>query len=835
MVDKLLEYKLWLLWILNKMTFQNQILAGASSAADYEIDYSCRFNDNDSAHLTRTPGSAGNRRTWTYSVWMKRSNVYPGSTTEKNLLSAGPSGSGQDQETEFKFYDSSDGGMRLLDYSGLDPADTYAFDVVTDRVFLDVSSWTHYVFRYDSTQSTATDRFRVYINGYETTYSSRGGQPTAPAEDHQTAVCSNVSHFIGKYSGAAIQYMDGYIAEAHLIDGTSLGPSSFGKTSPKTGQWIPIEYTGGSYGTTGFYLDFADSGDLGKDVSGNGNDWTSSGLAANDQMPDTPTNNYCTWNLYDRRIYTYDYIVLANGNLDASTSNATGIGMIGGTVPASSGKWYWENTLGSATLHVGILATSRNVSDGVAQMPGDNTKGWMYRNDGQKENGSTMTSYGDTFTTSDVISVAWDADIGAIWFAKNGTWQASATQAEIEAGTTTNAAFSSGIAGVECRPMSAEDSGTAVHSWTGNFGQSSFTGTMPSGFKHLSTSNLSAPTIDDPSDYFQTVLYAGDGSDGYQVTGVGFEPDMFWIKNRVGTEAHYIFDSSRGVATDAGKNLSPDSTGAEVSDASVKAITSDGFTVQATGAALNTGNHVVWNWLEGATPGFDVGLGTGGGGQTTVAHSLGVVPNLIIWKSREGTSNWFVWSDTFSNLNDHTLFLNTTAATVTSGYGSLYGTQTSSQTSILTSGVTDGIDTGEDFVVYAFAAVEGFSAFGTYTGSGDEDGPFIWTGFKPRFVMTKRTSATEEWSMRDSARSGGEFGSAPGTNGRDPTGGNGLQWNIAANSDAPGEDNATGSRLTNFFSNGFKVYTTNTAINADGSTYLWMAFAESPFKTATAR
>ena len=143
------------------MTFQNQILAGASSAADYEIDNSCRFNDNDSAYLTRTPASAGNRKTWTYSVWMKRSNVYPGSTTEKNLLSAGPSGSGQDQETEFKFYDSIDGSMRLLDYSGLDPADTYAFDVVTDRVFLDVSSWTHYVFIYDSTQSTATARVRV--------------------------------------------------------------------------------------------------------------------------------------------------------------------------------------------------------------------------------------------------------------------------------------------------------------------------------------------------------------------------------------------------------------------------------------------------------------------------------------------------------------------------------------------------------------------------------------------------------------------------------------------------------------------------------------------------
>ena len=807
------------------MTFQNQILAGASSAADYEIDYACRFNDDDSAYLTRTPGSAGNRKTWTYSVWMKRNNVYPGSTTEKNLLSAGPSGSGQDQETEFKFYDSIDGGMRLLDYSGLDPADTYAFDVVTDRVFRDVASWTHYVFRYDSTQSTATDRFRVYINGYKITYSSRGGEPTAPAEDHQTALCSNVSHFIGKYSGAAIQYMDGYIAEAHLIDGTSLGPSSFGKTSPVTGQWIPIEYTGGSYGTTGFYLDFADSSDLGKDVSGNGNDWTSSGLAANDQVVDTPTLNYPTWST----LYKTDDLVISNGNLQSTQSGTTQQKNPATQGLPETGKWYFEyvtTTAGSGVCGV-VGPAAVQVLD---TEPGYESDSWAFNTAAEDAyTNDTATSYGSTaFTNGQVLGIAVDVDAGKIWFAKNNTWYNSGNPA---AGS--NEIYSGLSSYLPLIP--------AVREWSSsvgtiNFGQLGFSYTPPSGFKAINSSTLPDPDIVDPSAYFQPTIYTGDGASSLAINQAGsstFEPDFVWIKNRDTSDAHCLFDSSRGVE----KLLSSDAVTAESTDTdTLKTFDSDGFTVGAdVKVNTNTEDYIAWQWLEGATPGFDVGLGTGSGGQTAVAHSLGVVPNLIIWKSREGASNWFVWSDTFSDLNDHTLFLNTTAATVTSGYGSLYGTQTSSQTSILTSGVTDGIDTGEDFVVYAFAAVEGFSSFGTYTGNGNANGAMVYTGFKPRFVICKAVSRTEEWSMRDSARSGGHFGSVPGTGGDNPTGGNGLQWNIAANSNAAGEDNVTGSRLTDFLSNGFKIRSTNTAVNENDATYLYMAWARSPIKYATSR
>ena len=169
------------------------------------------------------------------------------------------------------------------------------------------------------------------------------------------------------------------------------------------------------------------------------------------------------------------------------------------------------------------------------------------------------------------------------------------------------------------------------------------------------------------------------------------------------------------------------------------------------------------------------------------------------------------------------------------GYGASSWNDTMPTSSNFYVGDSGSVNTDtENYIAYLWANVEGFSRFGAYIGNGLTDGPFVWTGFKPRFLITKRTE-TEEWSMRDSARSGGYFGSAPGTGGRDPTGGNGLQWNIAANSIEAGEDNATGSRLTDFLSNGFKIRATNTAINGNDSTYIWMAWAESPFKYATAR
>ena len=800
------------------MPFASQWFANTGAPA-YEIEQSCRFNDNDSATLTRTPGSAGNRRTWTLSVWIKRGNI---TGADKNFFNAGPSGSGSDQETELKFYDGGEGvdaaTLRFYDYG----AGAYNFDIGTTQVWRDPNSWFHFVVKVDTTQSTDTDRVVIYSNNEVVPIIDGPAHTgnTYPALNLETAICDDVAHIIGKYSGASIQYFDGYLAELHFIDGSALTPSSFAETNSTTGQWVPIEYTG-SYGTTGCYLAFQDSSALGDDTSGNGNDWTSSGLAAVDQVPDSPTDNYCTFNPLDRRIPTYDYVVLSNGNLDVTQSNATGVSWVGGSVPAASGKWYWETTVGAGgTLHVGILATAKSLSDGTIQMPGDNTQGWVYRSDGQKENGSTMSSYGDTFTTGDVISVAWDADIGAIWFAKDGTWQASATEAEIEAGTTTNAAFSSGIAGIECRPVTAEDQGSGVHSWVGNFGQHSFTGSMPSGFSHLSTANLGNPATADPSAYFQTTLYTGNGSTQSvdQSENKSFEPDLVWIKNRDATDSNILTDSVRGVT----KVISSDATAAETTDAdTLTAFESNGFALGDDDKVnTNTEKYVAWQWLESSTPGFDIVSFTGNATNRTISHSLGVIPEMIFVKNLADTDNWAVYhaGNTAAPATDY-LILNTNSTTTDDATIWNDTAPTSSVFSVGTSALTNG--NTEAMIAYLWAGVEGFSKIGKYVGTGTADGPFITCGFRPDWVMIKEAdTSARDWIIQDAVRN--------------PYNVANLQ--LLANSNAAEATTFySQSAEIDIVSNGFKVRSGTVRVSENAATYVYAAFAHAPFKSANAR
>ena len=786
----------------------------ANPGVTYEIDNSCRF-DGSSSYMTKTFASAGNLKTWTQSFWMKRSEI-SGSASAYLLNTANGANTGSlimGNDT-FQWMHGVGGGYNNRN---------------TTQVFRDPGAWMHIVIQLDTTQASEPNRSKLWVNGEQVTAFST---ETTIDENATTYINDDeYEHGIGRNEYDNNQYFSGYLAEFIFIDGTALDADSFGETNSTTGQWVPKDPSGVTFGSNGFWLDFANSSALGNDVSGNDQDWTTSGLAAADQMTDSPTDNFCLWNAVGQGTSTggSNYSTLSNGNLVA-TASGTDYNWSFGTIKPSSGKWYWEITLTTDNGSNWVGVAQDLLTDTAA---GDDSgfgsvNGFGYRDsNGNKINDSgTSSSYGATYTAGDVIGVAMDLDNGKIWFSKDGTYQDSGDPA---AGS--DAAFTT-LSG-SYAPCIQQSSASAV--FTANFGQSSFSTAAPTGFSALSTANLADPTIKDPSAYFQTTLYTGNGSTQSIDQGGNstFEPDFVWIKNRSAADNHQLFDSARGVT----KVLISNDTDAEVTDDdTLTAFDSDGFSLGDDDKVnTNTENYVAWQWLESSTAGFDIGTGTGSGGQTAVSHNLGVVPNLIMWKSRDATSSWFVWSDTFSNLNDNTLFLDTNAATATSGFGSLYGTQTSSQTSILTSGVTGGIATGDDFVVYVWAEVESFSKFGVYTGNGSTDGPFVHTGFKPRFLMTKRTSATEEWTMRDSARSGGHFGSAAGTGGVDPTGGNGLQLNIAANLATEEEDNSTGSRLTDFLANGFKLRHDNTAINADGSIYLWMAFAESPFKYATAR
>ena len=561
--------------------------SGAAGFYDFPIEQSLRFNDDDSAKLTRTPASAGNRATWTWSAWVKRSTL--GTKQSFFCATAG--------NYNLQFF--TDNKIKFEGAHG---------EIVTTAVFRDVSAWYHIVAVHDTTEGTASNRFKIYVNGVQQTTSG-----TYPSGDG--VINNTVEHGIGGQTST--NFFDGYMAEVNFIDGQALDPTSFGEV--KSGIWIPKDTSGLTFGTNGFRLAFADGAAIGDDTSGNTNDFTVNNLVASDVVPDSPTNNFATWNTLDK----YNYNAPSEGNLRALTAGNNGTQAA--TFAVSSGKWYFEVRNGSAgsvslARFVGIAKEDTN----IATIPYNNADNYLYYStNGNSYNGGTQVTYGDSWQTSgDIIGVALDMDNGAIYFSKNGTWQNSATAAEIAAGTTTNAAFTS-LSGTFV-PIVAKTGGTSSNDpHDVNFGQDStfagnetaggnsdangygdFAYAPPSGFLALCSANLPSGAIDTlndetPEDYFNTVLYSGNGSTN-AITGVGFQPNFTWFKSRSGTTSHHIADVIRGTYT-----LIPNSTVQEF-DRSADGFTSldsDGFTLNGGGGGggfnVSGQTYAAWNWKAG--------------------------------------------------------------------------------------------------------------------------------------------------------------------------------------------------------------------------------------------
>ena len=327
-----------------------------------------------------------------------------------------------------------------------------------------------------------------------------------------------------------------------------------------------------------------------------------------------------------------------------------------------------------------------------------------------------------------------------------------------------------------------------------------------------------------PSDYFNTKLYTGNGSTN-AITGVGFQPDWVWIKRRDGTNTHNLFDAVRG----ATKALESNETLAEQTlSTALTAFDSDGFTL-GSGGDVNgsSASQVSWNWkangqgsanTDGSinttytsantTSGFSISKFTGTGSTATVGHGLGVAPKLIIAKALGTTSSWWVYHTSVNSTNtDGYLVLNSTAGTADDA---TIWTTTAPTSSVFSIG---SAISAHDYVAYCFAEKKGFSKFGSYTGNGNADGSFIYTGFKPAFVLAKRTNAVESWVMFD--------------NKRDP---HNVVGHILHPNNNTVESDQTGGTLyvMDFLSNGFKLKGTDTLVNGSGSTYIYMAFAEEP-------
>ena len=782
--------------------FGSQWLGNAGADA-YEIEQSIRFNDNDLSYMQRTPGSAGNDHTYTISVWIKRGEISGPLNQDSFLGAAGASDLLGFYNDTIQFSTAGGGSLNLR----------------STAVFRDPGAWYHIVARYDDTQSTSTDRARVYVNGVLITAWSPATYPSQNAgSDFNTAVL----HRIGANTIATTRNFDGYLAEMVMIDGTSLGPDSFGEINSDTGQWVPIDVSDLTFGTNGFHITGANSDDLGEDFSGNNNDFATTNLAETDQMSDSPTNNHCTWN----PLQTGTNITsMSDGNLVLSgTSGAANKWMSLGTMPVSSGKWYYEVTSGGARIGAGFTTsgslTQANLNTGPVDVAAET---FVIQDDGRITYGTTTGNSAPSFGSGVTMGFALDADAGKGWVTVNGSdWADSSGGTTGDPTDGSNPTWTQTI-GTPVQPLCGDTSGGSFTTIaTANFGASAFAYTPPTGYNAWNTDNLPDPAIEYPPDYFTPYIYTGDNTGTSRAfTGVGFAPNLVWTKARGATYSNALFDTVRGVE----KYLSSDGTGAEINQPSsgyITAFGSDGYTFSDGSSNRNNYNadttYVSWNWAEGSTPGFDIVSYTGTGANRTVAHNLGVKPGMFIVKQRGAAdTNWGVYHSAVGATKS--LFLQSTGAAFDSAE---YFNDTEPTSSVFTLGTNaQGNADGGTYIAYVFAPVEGFSAFGSYLGNANANGPMINLGFKPAWVMIKQAdTSARDWIIQDATRN---------------------PFNAANLQLLP---NASSAEATTFYSqsaaidivsNGFKVRSSAARVSENGANYVYAAFAEAPFKTANAR
>ncbi len=772
--------------VVGAAVFQSVRLQPADAAVinTFSLASSTRFISGNSDYLSKTFSTTPtDRAKKTVSLWVKRSAL----SAEKHLFSS-YNGGGQDG----LFLNSSD-KLQIYAMGG-------GAGGTVNGVLRDPAAWYHVVYVIDTTQATAGDRLKIWING--TNYPSGSWTSYSTPSLNSTAdILFYQSTEIGRDDFASSGYLDGYMSDVYFVDGQALFPSSFGVLN-QSGVWVPIAYTG-TYGTNGFHLPLmgtSTAASVGTDTSGNGNYWTVNNIATTDFVIDTPTNNFTTMSLVVEGMPNFQANsltwggTLTEGNLKAIGS-ANGTDVTGSTIAfPSTGKYYFEGKyIGSDTAWIGIA----NIFTAAKII--------AYRNNGSiAQNADTFTGSFSTYVQDDVIGVAVDMDNASTSFYKNNVYQATVSLTR----------------GITYMPLIF--GGNAVIGYYMNFGQGGQSGlsydaasggyfkyTPPSGFKALSVPNLPGGPIDRPSDYFNVKTYTGS-STAQSIGDFNFAPDLVWIKATSTTADHGLFDSIRG----AGAVLISNRTNAEAaSSTAFSAFTSNGFTLGAFGAFNNPatttaggGKYVSWAWKESATAGFDIVTYTGNGANRTIPHSLGRAADFIIIKDRTGTNDWAVYhsSNTTAPATDY-LLLNSTAATADDD---TYWNDTQPTASVFSVGTNVDVNTNTNsYVAYLFASTTGFSSFGSYTGNASADGPFVYTGFKPRFVMIKSSTATDAWLIYDTARN---------------------TYNVAGTTLVP---NTTAADATisgiDFLSNGFKLRTITTTPNA-AQTYMYAAFAELP-------
>ena len=773
--------------------------AGGTPVTAYNLTRSLRFRASASASLSRTPATATNRTTWTWSAWVKRGYLGTGTQVLFGTLV----------------------GVLDATYTTIAfRADTLIVDGYTTnwrtstQVFRDPSAWYHIVVALDTTQATAANRLKLYVNGSQITAFTTSNDPTL---SQALGINNSALHQIAQ-TGA----FDGYLAEVNFVDGQQLTPSSFGSTNSLTGVWQPAKYSG-SYSTNGFYLPFTDNSalttasnvGLGKDFSGNTNYWVTNNISITagvtyDSMTDVPTltsataANYCVLNPLLKQGGSSAF---SDGNLTALSAYDPVIGSMG----ASSGKYYCEVTNNGAAMYIGIVPTGYNSTSGII---GTSATSYSYVSNGTKYNNSVNPAYGATYTTGDVIGIAMDLDGGSLTFYKNNTSQGVAY---------------TGITGTYFFAFVMNSSTVTANI---NFGQQGFKYTPPTGYVAMNAYNLPTSTILQGNKVMDATLYTGTLLSNAVTNAAAFKPDLVWVKSRSAATEHKESNSVRGVT----KATKPNSTDPETTDVQgITAFNSNGFTV-GTNTDYNNlaATYVAWQWQAGqgssssntngtitstvsvnASAGCSILTFTGTGANATVGHGLGVAPSMFLVKNlANAAGNWAIAHTSLTSFSGYAIYLNSTAAQFAAGtfWNSLAPTS-----SVLNLGSSPQInESAQPMMAQVWAAIAGFSSFGSYTGNGSADGAFVYTGFRPKLVWVKSRDGVSGWRQYDTTRSPAN-----------------LTNLFLQSSSSAAEQSSAGS--IDILSNGFKLRDTDTSVNGSASVYIYAAWAENPFKNSLAR
>ena len=857
--------------------FMFKSAAGAGDFYSHQIANSLRFPGGTSSSLTNTNLSAGNRRTWTFSLWVKK-HWLQAPVNEKSWLYGVSTGGATYAFWGFERHSSNAAYMDEFKFEETSGSTQSAFTIKDseDKKFRDPSAWYHVVLAIDTTQSTAGNRQKVWINGEAQTLTVT----TQMAQDYEFSFINN-----GEAAYAKMSWLDGLedtqLAELHFLDGVAADADDFGET--KNGVWIPKEYSG-SFGNEGYYLKFTNSSDLGEDFSGNDNDFTANNLSAHDQMKDSPTfnsssngGNFCTYNPLVAQGGAQKLMTLREGNLLAESETNDKYHQTIGTMGVKTGKWYIEWYVvddGYPSFAVGWHYGSQlglfNGSSGLAATANMAYMGYF--------TGSTvyLTPFGNTGTnptnpnhssftnqgapaTDDILMCAIDFDAGKGWWGINGVWgdvgsgtgnPATGANASVTWTASDYDDYKFPFTLAWANPdteivMNCGQEGTFAGSTTagGNAddtGYGNFKYDVPAGFLALCSGNLPVADEIDPaqtsSNYpqklFSATLYAGNGSTSARDIDTGVAADWVWIKNYgANSSDHMLYDSSRGVGKyiRSNKNVVEDTSGTSLS-----AFNSDGFQLSDNGTYLNasSNNYVAWNWRAGD------GSTSSGSGDLTSTHQVDPSGGFSIVKAvgdgsgsgdktvthgMSAAPDCIIAKNLDSTFNWDTYW----SSGLTSGYGLRLNTN-DNQLSGRWGTVNSSIFTckwnytwvgSDNFIYYCFRDIEGYIKVGTYTGNASDDGSFVYCGFRPAFLLLREVAA-DNWGIYDNKRAGQNNDDGDG--------------NAVLYADEAYDEENQASRAIDLLSNGFKLRTSNATFNASG-TYVFLAVARNPFKYATAR